>query len=149
MPDEGPVAWDEDEVAIEPMAAPGEAAPVIPTFGDGFYDGSGRKAPAQNRPSRSHGKTQQVAAPPLVVSSSDFVQASPGMTQSEAVSRQLGGMQTSVTESAFPATVISTPKVFPINRRDPLAAAALVLLAGVSRELFKVWRRQASDYWAA
>ena len=55
----------------------------------------------------------------------------------------------SVTESAFPANIISTPKIFPINRRDPLAAAALVLLVGVSRELFKVWRRRATDYWPA
>ncbi|MCA1844060.1 MAG: hypothetical protein LC792_12925, partial [Actinobacteria bacterium] len=74
---------------------------------------------------------------------------SSGVTQSAAVSRNLAGLQTSATESAFSATVISTPKVFPINRRDPLAAAALILLAGVARELFKAWRRQANDVWAA
>jgi hypothetical protein len=151
MPDEGPVAWDEDDVAIGPMAAPGEAAPVLPTFNGGFYDGSGWKAPApaKNRPSRSSGKPQQLAAPPLVMSSSGSVEASSAVSESAAVSRTLAGNQTSATESAFPSTVISTPKVFPINRRDPLAAAALVLLAGVSRELFKAWRRQANAYWSA
>ena len=83
------------------------------------------------------------------MSSSGAVQASSGLSESAAVSRRLGGLQTSVTESAFPADIISTPKIFPINRRDPLAAAALVLLVGVSRELFKAWRRRASDYWPA
>jgi hypothetical protein len=150
MPDEGPVAWDEDDVAIGPMAAPGEAAPVLPTFNGGFYDGAGWKAPApaKNRPSRSSGTPQQVAAPPLVMSSSGSVEAS-AAPESAAVSRSLAGRQTSATESAFPSTVISTPKVFPINRHDPLAAAALVLLAGVSRELFRAWRRQANSYWSA
>jgi hypothetical protein len=90
-----------------------------------------------------------MAAAPPVMSSSGAVQASPGQTQSAPVSRKLGGIQSSVTESAFPADIISTPKVFPVNRRDPLAAAALVLLAGVSRELFKAWRRRATDYWPA
>jgi hypothetical protein len=72
------------------------------------------------------------------------------VTESEAVSRRLAGMQTSaVTESAFPANIISTPGRFPVNHRDPLAAAALVVLAGVSRELFKVWRRRATDFWPA
>ena len=148
MPDEGPVPWDGDQVAISPMAAPGEAAPVIP-FGDGFYDGSGRKpATPASRPARSSGRSQQ-AAPPLVMSSSGVVQASSGGTESAAVSRNLAGLQTSASESAFPASIISTPKVFPINRRDPLAAAALILLVGVARELFKAWRRQANDYWVA
>jgi hypothetical protein len=71
------------------------------------------------------------------------------VTESGRVSRSLAGLQTSVTESAFPATIISTPGVFPINHRDPLAAAALILLVGVSRELFKVWRRRANSYWPA
>ncbi len=144
MPDEGPVDFEEDEeVAL--MAAPGAPEPVLPTFG---YSGGRSQSPA-NRPSRSSGRSQELAAPPMVVTSSGSVQASAGMTESQAVSRRLPGMQTSVTESAFPASIISTPKIFPINRRDPLAAAALVLLAGVSRELFKVWRRRATDYWPA
>jgi len=149
MPDEGPVPSDEDEVAIEPMAAPGEAAPVLPSFGDGFYDGTGSRpaAPAKQR-SRTSG-AQQVASAPLVMSSSGYVQASPGVTESAAVSRNLAGPQSSETESAFPADIISTPKVFPTNRRDPLAAGALVLLIGVGRELFKAWRRQANNYWVA
>jgi len=92
-------------------------------------------------------RVQEVAAPPLVTGSawSD----SPGVAESGSVSRSLAGLQTSVTESAFPATIISTPRVFPVNHRDPLAAAALVLLAGVSRELFKAWRRRATRYWPA
>ena len=90
-----------------------------------------------------------MVAPSLVMSSSGSVQASSGVTESAAVSRNLAGLQTSASESAFPASVISTPRVFPINRRDPLAAAALILLAGVSRELFKAWRRRATEYWAA
>jgi hypothetical protein len=65
------------------------------------------------------------------------------------VSRSLAGVRTSASETAFPASVISTPKVFPINHRDPLAAGALVLLVGVSRELFRAWRRRAGDYWPA
>jgi len=140
MPDNGPFA-SEDEVAIEPLGAPGEAAPVIPTF---------RSSPtlrAAGRPARINDRVQDYPESPAV--SSGVVQQSLGQTESEAVSRRLGGLQTSINESAFPATVISTPKVFPMNRRDPLAAAALILLIGVSRELFKVWRRQASDYWPA
>ena len=143
VPDEGPVDFGEDEVAF--MASPGAPEPVLPTFGFS----SGKSNAPTNRPNRSSGRTQELTAPPLVMSSSGSVQASSGLTESQAVSRRLAGLQTSVTESAFPASVISTPKIFPINRRDPLAAAALVLLVGVSRELFKVWRRRASDYWPA
>ena len=72
---------------------------------------------------------------------------SEGVTQSEAVSRSLPGLQTSATESAFPATVISTPKVFPVNRWDPLAASVLVVLAGLAREGIKAWRRRAVQVW--
>jgi hypothetical protein len=143
MPDEGPVPLDGDEVAIAPLAAPGEAAPVIPSFAT---KGSGQ-AWSANRPSRGLGTVQDYDAPPAA--SSTWVHQTPGQTQSAAVTRQLGGLQTSVNESAFPASVISTPGVFPMNRKDPLAAAALILLIGVARELFKAWRRQANDYWPA
>jgi hypothetical protein len=68
------------------------------------------------------------------------------MTQSEAVSRSLAGLQGS-NESAFPATIISTPKVFPVNRWDPLAASVLVVLAGLAREALKSWRRRATQIW--
>jgi hypothetical protein len=125
------------------MAVPGASPSVLPMFGD-LFPGSGGKAPASPAVSRSSGRVQQLAAPPLVARSS-----SPGPTESGRVSRSLAGLQTSVTESAFPATIISTPGVFPINHRDPLAAAALILLVGVSRELFKVWRRRANSYWPA
>jgi hypothetical protein len=145
VPDEGPIDFGNDEVAIAPMASPGAPEPVLPTFGLS----GGTSDVGANRPSRSSGRTQEWAAPPRGMSSSGYVQASPGVTESQAVSRNLAGLQTSVTESAFPASIISTPKIFPINRRDPLAAAALVLLVGVSRELFKVWRRRASDFWPA
>ena len=65
---------------------------------------------------------------------------------------KLGGtaaarLQTSVTESAFPARIISTPKVFPVNRWDPLAAALLVMAAGLAREGLKAWRRRAANIW--
>ena len=152
MPAEGPVAMDGDEYDIEPMAAPGEAEPVIPTFSRSNPRSGGKASVSSDRPDRrrsGRGGDQELAAPPLVMSSSGVVQASPGQSQSAAVSRNLGGLQTSVTESAFPADIISTPKIFPVNRRDPLAAAALVLLVGVSRELFKAWRRRVSDYWPA
>jgi len=148
MPDEGPVAEDE-EYAFGPIAAPGEAEPVIPKI-SGHRARSGGKASAADRePRRRSGRGEEVASAPLVISSSGAVQASPGQSQSAAVSKRLGGLQTSANESALPASVISTPKVFPINRRDPLAAAALVLLVGVTRELFRAWRRRASDFWPA
>jgi hypothetical protein len=154
MPEEGPVEMEGDEYAFGPMPAPGEAQPVIPTLTE-YKPRSGGKASVSS--DRSSGRRnrdrsdrdQELAAEPFVMSSSGAVQAMPGQTQSSAVSRNLGGLQSSVTESAFPADIISTPKVFPINRRDPMAAAALVLLVGVSRELFKAWRRRASDYWPA
>ncbi|MCA1843983.1 MAG: hypothetical protein LC792_12530, partial [Actinobacteria bacterium] len=127
-----------------PMAVPGAADSMLPVFGD-LFPTSKASAPAA-RPSRATGRVQEVAAPPVAPSANQPA----GMTESTAVSRRLGGLQTSaVTESAFPATIISSPSVFPVNHRDPLAAAALVLLAGVSRELFKAWRRRASQYWPA
>jgi hypothetical protein len=152
MPEEGPIEMEDDEYAFGPMA-PGEAQPVIPTFSR-YNPRSGEKASVSgdrgSRRERSgRNRDQQLAEAPLVMSSSGVVQASSGSTESAAVSRRLGGMQASATESAFPADIISTPKIFPINRRDPLAAAALVLLVGVSRELFRAWRRRASDYWPA
>jgi hypothetical protein len=123
---------------------PGAADSMLPVFGD-LFPTSKASAPAA-RPSRSTGRVQEVAAPRVVA---PRVSQPVGQTESTAVSRRLGGLQTSVTESAFPATIISSPSVFPVNHRDPLAAAALVLLAGVSRELFKAWRRRASQYWPA
>ena len=154
MPEQGPIAAADDEYAFGPIAAPGEAEPVIPTFSNSKSRSrsEGRVPERSDRRSRRGPGTsnqEELAAPPLVVSSSGSVQASTGQSHSAAVSRQLGGVQTSVNESALPASVISTPKIFPINRRDPLAAAALVLLVGVSRELFKIWRRRATDYWPA
>ncbi|HEX6380544.1 MAG TPA: hypothetical protein VF180_04815, partial [Acidimicrobiia bacterium] len=152
MPEEGPVAMEDDEYAFGPMPAPGEAQPVIPTLSEYRPRSNGKASVSSDRSRRTRdrsGRDQKVAAAPFVMSSSGAVQAAPGQTQSAEVSRNLGGLKTSVTESAFPADIISTPRVFPINRRDPLGAAALVLLVGVSRELFKVWRRRASDYWPA
>ena len=153
MPEEGPVAMeDDDEYAFGPMPAPGEAQPVIPTLSEYRPRSNGKASVSSDRSRRTRdrsGRDQEVAAAPFVMSSSGALQAAPGQTQSAPVSRNLGGLKTSVTESAFPADIISTPRVFPINRRDPLGAAALVLLVGVSRELFKAWRRRASDYWPA
>ena len=151
MPEEGPVEIEGDEYAFGPMPAPGEAQPVIPTFSNSRSNGkpSVNSDRSTRRTRDRSGRDQQLAANSFVMSSSGAVQASQGQAQSAPVSRNLGGLQTSVTESAFPADIISTPKIFPINRRDPLAAAALVLLAGVARELFKAWRRRASDYWPA
>jgi hypothetical protein len=128
------------------MAVPGAAPSVLPIFGD-LFPGSGGKAPAvrASAPSRSTGRVQQLASSPRVTART----SSPVMIESGRVSRSLAGVLSSASESAFPATVISTPKVFPVNHRDPLAAGALVLLVGVSRELFKVWRRRASNYWPA
>ena len=156
MPEEGPIDQGGDEYAFGPVPAPGEAQPVFPTLSE-YSPRSGGKASARpdsssrrrNRDRPGRGGNEEVAAEPFVMSSSGAVQGSPGTSQSAAVSRKLAGLQTSATESAFPADIISTPKIFPINRRDPLAAAALVLLAGVARELFKAWRRRASDYWPA
>jgi hypothetical protein len=122
--------------ADAPLAVPGGGRSVLPIFGD-LFPGGTAKATA----SRS-GRVQELASSPLVTG-----RAGSAQTQSDAVSRSLPGVQASATELAFPARIISTPSVFPINHRDPLAAAALVLLAGVSRELFKAWRRQATRVW--
>ena len=153
-PDQAGDGWD-DFAPLEPegddMAAevtPDE--PVLPLFRE-MYPPSGEKTSARavrrSRPTGSGGRVQEVAAPP--VAAAPRSNPSPGVTESKPVSRRLPGLQTSVTESAFPATVISTPQVFPMNHRDPLAAAALVLLVGVSWELFKAWRRRAGQYWPA
>ena len=104
---------------------------------------------AANGPYTIQGDVTVIAGATLTIEAGTVVQASSGATESAAVSRNLAGPQTSASESAFPASIISTPKVFPINRRDPLAAAALILLVGVARELFKAWRRQANNYWVA
>jgi hypothetical protein len=69
------------------------------------------------------------------------------VTESSPVSRSLAGLRTSADESAFPAKVIATPKVFPVNRWDPLAAAALVVFAGLAREGLRSWRRRATQVW--
>jgi hypothetical protein len=71
----------------------------------------------------------------------------PGVTESGRVSRSLAGLRTSANESAFPAEIIATPKVFPVNRWDPLAAAALVVTAGLLRERLRNWRRRATQIW--
>jgi hypothetical protein len=63
------------------------------------------------------------------------------------VSRSLAGLRASANESAFPAEVISTPSVFPVNRWDPLAAAALVVIVGLARDRLRNWRRRATQIW--
>jgi hypothetical protein len=142
----GPIEPDGADQPAGPMAVPGAADSMLPVFGD-LFPASGSKASAQSsRSVRPSGRVQELAAPPVLA---PRVSSQTGMTESTALSRRLGGLQTSVTESAFPARIISTPSVFPVNHRDPLAAAAMVLLAGVSRELFKAWRRRASQYWPA
>jgi hypothetical protein len=149
--DPGPVGdgfdmW-EDQDAISPMEAPGSGS-MLPVIND-FMSSSGGDVSARrerSRPTGFSGRVQELAAPPVVTLQGS---AAPGTTESAAVSRRLAGLQTSVTESAFPANIISTPGQFPVNHRDPLAAAALVVLVGVSRELFKVWRRRATEYWPA
>lgn len=144
-----PVGSEGDGMAVD-MAEPDE--PVLPLFRD-FNPPTSEKASARVTRSRPSGsrvredRVEQVAAAPVATPRS--APAPSGVTESTAVSRRLPGLQASLTKQAFPATVISTPKVFPMNHRDPLAAAALVLLLGVSRELFKVWRRRATDYWPA
>jgi hypothetical protein len=143
----GPVEPESVDEPQGPMAVPGAADSMLPVFGDLFPGTAARASAPASRPSSQSGRVQQVAAPSLaaVPTASESI----GMTESTSVSRSLAGLQTSVTESAFPATIISTPSVFPVNHRDPLAAAAVVLLLGVSRELFKAWRRRASQYWPA
>ena len=146
--DDGFDMWDDEEVAISPMEAPGSGS-MMPVIND-FMPSSGEKSSGRrerSRPTGSSPSVQELAAAPVVTLRG--VAPTPGSTESAAVSRRLGGLQTSVTESAFPANIISTPGEFPINHRDPLAAAALVVLVGVSRELFKVWRRRATDFWPA
>jgi hypothetical protein len=127
-------------VADVPVASLGVPGAGLSTFDDLF--GSGERAPAVKTatPARS-GRVQELASAPLV----STAEAS-AMTQSEAVSRSLAGLQGS-NESAFPATIISTPKVFPVNRWDPLAASVLVVLAGLAREALKSWRRRATQIW--
>ena len=87
-----------------------------------------------------------MAAPPLV--SYGSVVPSSGVIESVPVSRSLAGLQAmATTESAFPARVISTPKVFPVNRWDPLAASLLVVLIGLTRPVVNAWRRRANSVW--
>ncbi len=148
--DDGFDMWDdEEEVAISPMEAPGSGS-MLPVIND-FMPSSGGNGSARrerSRPTGSAPRVHELAAPPVVTLRGTA--PTPGTTESAAVSRRLAGqLQTSVTESAFPANIISTPGEFPVNHRDPLAAAALVVLVGVSRELFKVWRRRATDFWPA
>ena len=144
----GPVGPPGENVPVGPMAVPGAAPSVLPMFGD-LFPGSGGRAPAVRAPApsrtRSSGRVQQLASSPRVTAQA----SAPEMAESGRVSRSLAGVRTSASETAFPASIISTPEVFPINHRDPLAAGALVLLMGVSRELFRAWRRRAGDYWPA
>ena len=137
----GPVGPVAAGAPITPLAVPAAGPAMVSTFGD-LFSGAGGKSPVA---SRYAGRVQEVAAPPLLAPESP--ELPPGMTESTAVSRSLPGLQTSVTESAFPATIISTPKVFPVNRWDPLAASLLVVLAGLAREGLKAWRRRASQVW--
>ena len=141
MPPGGPVDSFGDNAPAGSLAVPGSGKSVLPMFGNLFTDSGGRAARAQAG-SGSTGRVQEVAAPALV--SYGSIGSSPAMTQSAAVSRSLAGLQTSVTELAFPAKVISTPKVFPVNRWDPLAASLLVVLLGFGREGLKAWRRRAN-----
>jgi hypothetical protein len=149
--DPGPVEsfdmWDDEaDVAVDPLEAPGSGS-MLPVFNNFLPSSDEEAAVARSSRSRSRssGDVQQLAAAPVVASRI----SAPAVTESAAVSRQLAGVRTSVTESAFPASIISTPSQFPVNHRDPLTAAALVILVGVSRELFKVWRRRATEYWPA
>ena len=141
----GGVGVSGGDVPVAPLAVPG--AGPLPVFGDLFPAGSGGVVAKAASGSRS--RTQELASASFGAGTvSD--DTPPTMTQSGSVSRSLAGLQSSVTESAFPARIISTPKVFPINHRDPLAAAALVLILGVGREIFKAWRRKANEsYWPA
>ncbi|MDQ1497505.1 MAG: hypothetical protein QOI86_845 [Actinomycetota bacterium] len=138
MSPDGPIGPTVADVPVASLGVPGAG---LSTFGDLF--GSGDRAPAVKTatPARS-GRVQELAAAPLVSTGS-----ASAMTQSEAVSRSLAGLQGSAGESAFPATIISTPKVFPVNRWDPLAASVLVVLAGLAREALKSWRRRATQIW--
>ena len=138
----GPV---EADAPITPMAVPGSGSAVLPMFGNLFTGAGGKTAAALPAFSRPAGQVQQVAAPALLAPES--VVTAPAVTESSPVSRSLAGLQTSVTEQAFPATIISTPKVFPVNRWDPLAASLLVVMAGLAREGIKAWRRRASQIW--
>ncbi|HEV7686597.1 MAG TPA: hypothetical protein VGQ80_08510, partial [Acidimicrobiia bacterium] len=137
MSPDGPVGPTVADVPVASLGVPGAG---LSTFGDLF--GSGDRAPAVKTatPARS-GRVQELAAPLVSTGSAS------AMTQSEAVSRSLAGLQGSASESAFPATIISTPKVFPVNRWDPLAASVLVVLAGLAREGLKSWRRRATQIW--
>jgi hypothetical protein len=128
-----------------PLAVPAAGPSVVPMFGNLFTGAGSQSAPAVQASASAARRVQPVAAPSLLAPES--VAASPAMTESGAVSRSLPGLQTSVTESAFPARIISTPKVFPVNRWDPLAAALLVMAAGLAREGLKAWRRRASQIW--
>lgn len=154
--------WDDDEdyVALDPMEAPGSGSP-LPVFNQ-LKPSSAEKASSDRRDrsrstggrSRGTGRVQdyddpatgEVAYSPEALTSRSLTPAA--VVESESARRRLGGARAAVTESAFPADVISTPGET-LNRRNPLAAAALVLLVGVARELFKVWRRRAYDFWPA
>ena len=145
MPPDGPIqplGADEPEAVAVPAAGPS----VVPMFNNLFTGaGSAGAGAAVRTPSHPSGSVQQVAAPSLLAPESAV---GPAMTESGAVSRSLPGLQSgSVTESAFPAQIISTPKVFPVNRWDPLAASLLVVLFGLGWEGFRIWRRRASQVW--
>jgi hypothetical protein len=115
-------------------------------FNNLFTGAGSQTASAVPAPVTSARRAQPVAAPSLLAPESAAV-APPAMTESSPVSRSLPGLQTSVTESAFPARIISTPKVFPVNRWDPLAASVLVVLLYLGWEGFRAWRRRATQVW--
>jgi hypothetical protein len=108
--------------------------------------GSASAGAAVRPPTRPSGSVQPVAAPSLLAPESTL--ATPAMTESGSVSRSLPGLQSnSVVASAFPTQIISTPKVFPVNRWDPLAASVLVVLLYLGWEGFRAWRRRATQVW--
>ena len=151
-PSGGPIGPTGEDAPTGPMAVPGAAPSVLPMFGD-LFPGSGGKPPAaraerrrRDTPARSSGRVQEVASSPRV-SARIATPPSPAVTESGRVSRSLAGLRASANESAFPAEIIATPKVFPVNRWDPLAAAALVIVAGLAREGIRTWRRRATQLW--
>ena len=153
--------WDDEDeyVAISPTETPGSGEP-LPVFNQLTSSSSGKVSDRNRRDrsrvtgsrSRESGRslddTEELAyAPEEALTARSLTPAA--VVESESARRRLGGTRASASrEAALPTGAISTP-ADPLSRRNPLAAAALVLLVGVSRELFKVWRRRAHDFWPA